>query len=434
MKKILLGLVVIVALAGGAYLAMGGSVSDALASEAAVTPTLAVVQADGRVVAEAKVVPLRSASLSLSTGGVVAAVLVQEGESVQAGQPLLRLASSDQQAAVVQAEAELARAQANLAAQQAGARTEEVQSAQAAVAAAQAQLDRLNEGSLAEDVAAAEAALAAAQADLAKVQESASEEQLIAARAELANAEAAVQQAQAAYDEVKTLPNVGMTGQSLQLQQATNNLDAARARYEQLSKGPTAAELARARAEVQRAEAELGKVQAPARPADIAAAEAEVRRAEAQLALTEAGTRAEAVAVAEAEVRVAEAALARAEAQLAEVELRAPFAGVVATVHPEVGEYVAPGTPLAELGDLSAWQFETSDLTELSVVVIAVGDSARVTVDALPGAEFGGRVTAINQLGENNQGDVVYTVIVVPDAQDARLRWNMTASVTIAIE
>jgi HlyD family secretion protein len=431
MKKVVLGFIVIAVVAGGVYLATNGALGGALASETSTAPTLPAVAASSSVVAEAKVVPVRRASLSLPVGGVVAEVLVSEGESVPAGQVLLRLESTDQQAAVAQAEAELARAQAGLAEQQAGARGEEVASAQAAVDAAQAALDRLNEGPLPEDVAAAEAALASAQAGLAKVQEGATQDELIAAQAEVANAEAAVQQAQAAYDAVKASADIGMLPQSLQLQQATNNLNAAQARYQQLTVGPTAADLAAARAEVRRAQAELDKVQAPARPADIAAAAAEVRRAQAQLALIQAGTRDEAIAVAQADVRVAEAALDGAKAQLAQVELRAPFAGVVATLHPEVGEFVGPGAPLAELGDLSAWRFETSDLTELGVVSLTVGDAARVTVDALPGTEFSGRVAEINQLGENNQGDVVYKVVVLPDAQDARLRWNMTASVSI---
>jgi hypothetical protein len=34
-------------------------------------------------------------------------------------------------------------------------------------------------------------------------------------------------------------------------------------------------------------------------------------------------------------------------------------------------------------------------------------------------------------IGENKQGEMTYTITVVPKQQDAQLRWNMTASVAI---
>jgi HlyD family secretion protein len=87
--------------------------------------------------------------------------------------------------------------------------------------------------------------------------------------------------------------------------------------------------------------------------------------------------------------------------------------------------------PLVRLADLSGWRVETTDLTELSVVRIKGGDRAIITFDALPGVEIPGTVTRINALGENRRGDITYTAVITPDEQDARLRWNMTASVMI---
>jgi hypothetical protein len=37
----------------------------------------------------------------------------------------------------------------------------------------------------------------------------------------------------------------------------------------------------------------------------------------------------------------------------------------------------------------------------------------------------------VEGLGITRQGDITYTVIVVLDRQDPRLRWNMTAAVAI---
>lgn len=405
----------------------GGQVSQG----AKAAPTLGAVKASGQVVANAKVVPVQSAALSSPTGGIVAEILVREGERVQAGQVLLRFQSARQAASVAQAEADVRRAQARLNELKAGPRPQEVQASKASVDLAQAQLAKLKQGPRPEDVAAAEAALAAAQAEQQRVREGTPPEQIASARAEMDNAAAALQQAQAAYDQVAWRPDIGALPQALQLQQATNNYNAAKARYEQLVKGPTAASLAKAQAEVQRAEAELKKVKAPATAADIAAAEAEVRRAQAQFDLLNAGPRPETIAVSEAEVAAAEAALRQAKAALGDLELRAPFAGSTASIVPKVGEYAAPGMTVVWLADLSNWQIETTDLTELNIVNVREGDPVTITFDGIPGLELSGTVARIKPIGENKQGDITYTVIIKPDKQDERLRWNMTASVTI---
>jgi HlyD family secretion protein len=83
------------------------------------------------------------------------------------------------------------------------------------------------------------------------------------------------------------------------------------------------------------------------------------------------------------------------------------------------------------LADLSSWQIETEDLTELNVVRVREGDAVTISFDALPGFELPGTVSAIEPLGANRQGDIVYTVVVTPDSWDERLRWNMTATVQI---
>jgi len=43
-----------------------------------------------------------------------------------------------------------------------------------------------------------------------------------------------------------------------------------------------------------------------------------------------------------------------------------------------------------------------------------------------------GRVSRIRPLGENKQGVITYVATIELDRQDPRLRWNMTASATIA--
>ncbi|MCW5857790.1 MAG: biotin/lipoyl-binding protein [Caldilineales bacterium] len=131
-KKPLIIAAALVILAGGAFTAFqlrqpAANVAEAAETVAAAQPAAIVV--DGRVV------PSQSADLSLPVSGIIAEVLVAEGQAVRDGQTLVRLESARQQAALAQAEAQLARAQARLAEVEAGARGQEIAAAQAALAA-----------------------------------------------------------------------------------------------------------------------------------------------------------------------------------------------------------------------------------------------------------------------------------------------------------
>lgn len=418
------------------------------------------VQALDEIIADAVVVPTTRAALSMSTGGTVAEILVTEGETVEAGQLLLRLDAPRLDAALSQAQATLAQAEAALAQAEgahdravaaldklnAGARTEEIAAAEAAVAAAQANLQRLQDGASAEDVQAARAQVTIAEAELARVRRGADQSQLINAQANVERAARAAQQAQAAYDLIRDLPDAGASPQALQLEQATIDYEAAQAQYEDLLAGATAEDITVAEANVTAAQANLNKVLAAARPAELAAAQAEVDRAQAQLDLVRAGATSEDVRIAESDVASALASVEAAEANVAaaqagvtqaqvaldETLLMAPFAGTVALLTPKVGEQVTPGQPLVQVADFSRWQIETDDLTELNIVYVQEGAPATFKVDAIPNEEFSGIVARIRPFGENKQGDITYTVVITPDEQDSRLKWNMTAAVTIS--
>jgi HlyD family secretion protein len=383
------------------------------------------------VVAEAIVVPVEYATLSMPASGIAAEILVEEGDLVEAGQVILRLQDTHQRAAVAQAEAALANAQAQLAALEAGPRGQEIAAARANLDAAQARLARLQEGARAEEIAAARANLDAAQASLERLYDGPDEATRIAAESGMDNADAALRQAQAAYDPVAGRGDIMMLPQSLALQQATNNYEAAKARYDALFDEPDDDLVANARARVKQAQANLDWLLEPVTENEIAEAEAMVRQAQAQVELLEAGVRDEEIAAAMAGVAEAEAALSQARASLSDTELRAPFAGSVAALHVKPGEQVVAGVPVAELADLAAWQVETDDLTELDIVQVQEGDRVLVTFDAIEGLELAGMVVRIKSIGQEKLGDITYTVVVRLDDQDPRLRWNMTAVVTV---
>jgi HlyD family secretion protein len=222
-----------------------------------------------------------------------------------------------------------------------------------------------------------------------------------------------------------------MLPQSVQLQQATNNYQAAKARYDALFAAPEADRVAQARAQVKQAQAQVDRLLKPATASEMAEAQAMVRQAQAQLGLLQAGAREQEIAAAAAAVQQAQAALQAAQARLADTELRAPFAGTLASLQVRTGEQVAAGMPIAELGDLSAWQIETVDLTELDIVRVQPGQKVALTFDAIPDLELPGTVVQVKPLGVERLGDMTYVVVVRPDVTDARLRWNMTAVVTM---
>jgi HlyD family secretion protein len=420
-----------VVFAGGRGQAQPGPAALAAAPAAQTTPAPAKTGAGRAVVAKGQLVPIQHATLSMAAGGIVAEITAQEGQRVTAGQVILRLRNESQQAALAGADAALAAAQAQLATLQAGPRAEEVAATQAALDAASARRARLSEAGRVEDVAAGRAAVTAAQAALQRLNEGPDENARIAAAADLANAQAAVRSAQSAYDKIKGQPDRGMYPQSLALEQATNAYQAAKARYEELSAPPKADKVTQANAQIKQAQADLERLLKPATPAEIAEADAAVRQAQAQLDLLKAGTRKEQIAAAEAAVAQAAAARRGAAASVDDTELRAPFAGTLAHLYIRAGEQIGPGAPAADLGDLTAWQVETDDLSELDVVRVQPGKSVRLTFDAIPDLTLQGTVDRLQPKGEKKLGDMTYTAIVRVANPDPRLLWNMTAVVNL---
>ncbi len=401
---------------------------------AAATPLPAIVSLPGGPVrAAGKVVPAKDANLAFTTSGQVRAINVAVGDTVKQGDTLVALDATTADAGVVEAQAAIFRAQANLDELKSGPRTQEVTAAEANVQAAQARLDQLSNPAGESDIAAARSSLAAAQAALNQLSAGPRQEERIAALADLANAEAVLKQAQSAYNQVKDRNDVGMLPQSRDLQQATNNYEAAKARYDLLFAGPEADATAAGRAQVQQAQAALDRLLTPATPSQVAEAQAQVRSAQAQLDLLQAGARDQELAVAAVAVTEAEAALRRAQAAQEATAMRAPFAGTITALTISPGEMVQPGAVVLTLADLAMLQVDTTDLSERDVTRVAVGRPATVIVQA-SNEQVPGKVTAIAPASTIVGGDVVYTVTISLDQQPADLRWGMTVDVEISGE
>jgi len=135
--------------------------------------------------------------------------------------------------------------------------------------------------------------------------------------------------------------------------------------------------------------------------------------------------------LAQADLELARANLNDAQTALAQTEVRAPFAGTVADVNVEIGEQATAGETVISIGDISGWLVETTDVSELDVVRLAVGDPATLTFDALPNTVLRGTVDRIQVKGTSDDGTVVFAVTVRPDTYDPELRWGMSATVRI---
>ena len=387
----------------------------------------------GSVRASGNIEPAHKAQLAYTTVGRIQEIAVQVGDSVVTGERLIALDANDAEAVVAQAQSALFQARANLEALTDGARIEEIEMAEAKLAAAQARLAQRAEQARPEAVAAAEANVRAAEAAYRQLFNDPTESERVDALVELSNAKAAVQQAQSAYNQVAWRSDVGATVESRELQQATNNLEAAQARYDALFANPTADNIAAANAQIMQAEAELDRLKAPGSKNELAEAEALLRSAQAELDLLTAGARDSEIAAAAMAIAQAEASLRRAEAALEAMSLRAPFDGVVTAVDVNLGETVQIALPVLTMASLDHLRLETTDLSERDVARVAVGQPALVFVKPL-NDDFTGHVVQVSPQASTIGGDIVYTVIVEFDQQPPDLRWGMSADVTIGEE
>jgi multidrug resistance efflux pump len=338
--------------------------------------------------AEGNLEPLQTISLNFTGSGPVAEVVVKEGGTVKAGDVIARLKNDAQRNALTEAEAALA-------------------AAQAGQATYRAQLPQLIAGAQAEIKAAqAQQSGAAAGRD--------HKAEIVEAEAALAQAKYGLQQAQTALD---TMYQYNKT--------SGDTFDRVKMGYENAAKAVQAAE-ARVKA------LKAGSPSDRAQGAQITAAKASEDAANARLAQLQAELDGKAADTFEAAIQQAEAAVNSAKIALTQTELRAPFAGTIAQLNLKAGEGTPTNLPAVVLADLSGWQIETDDVTEIKVPSIKVGQTVAVKFDALPDVTLKGEVESISSVSQLKSGDVVYPVKIKVLESDPRLRWGMTAAVTFA--
>ena len=107
-----------------------------------------------------------------------------------------------------------------------------------------------------------------------------------------------------------------------------------------------------------------------------------------------------ACAAAQSQSNSAAAQLAMQQAVLERFELRAPFAGVVAEINGEIGEYVTPsppGVPTPPAVDLidTTCLYATAPIDEVDAAALRLGMPVKITLDAFRGREFTGKLTRV---------------------------------------
>lgn len=362
----------------------------------------ATVNATGAIAPEAEV------ALSFRGAGRVQNVLVSEGQSVELGQVLAELDTTDLTLALAQSRVSQEIAAAQLAKLETPPAENDVLAAQAAIEVAQAA------------VAGAEAGIAAARASYNQLYVPISEDQRQVNEANMRQAEVNLAQAQSAYNRVKDQPNIGELPQSQQLQSATLAYELARAQASLTDQGPNNAQVSSSLNQIAQGEMSLRQAQA------------NLINAQNNLENLLEGPSAEDLAIARAQVQQAQLSTLQAENSLSNAQIVAPFTGVVSSVAIKAGELYAGG-PAIGLADLGAFHMDVF-VDEVDVRDVAVGQAVLLRIDAFPDQEFPGVVTEVSPVSQNIGGTTAYAITIVPDATEMPLRSGMSATAVITTD
>jgi multidrug efflux pump subunit AcrA (membrane-fusion protein) len=399
------------------------------------------------VAATGEIIPEQEALLSVSAGGVVEDVLVKDGDEVIAGQVLVQLEGSEQQlAAVSAAELELANAKFALDALYKDTDLLAAQALRSAETADKA-LEDLNNPELQQAlalqaVADAQKAVDTTDRQARYLQSTASPADIDAQKAQVVMARDALDKANEDYEPYANKNEDNLTRAHFLSKQAAaqqryddavRKLNALEGTGSEVDINVAEADYLTAQAQLLQAERDLERVLDGPDAGEVALLEAQIENGYRDFGIFSAGPDPDDVTLAEARIANAESQLAAAIATLADLELVAPFDGVISEVHINSSEWVAPGSPVLLIADLNHLQVETTDLNEIDVAQISLGDKAIVTLDALPELVLEGTVISIAPKAAAGTG-VNYPVIIELSEIPAALRWSMTAFVDIELE
>lgn len=240
-------------------------------------------------------------------------------------------------------------------------------------------------------------------------------------------ASSSAQAAAAAVDALEADARTAATG----IRVAQANLDAARVRGDDTARTLTRARTLRADGLIAQMEVDTAQANSDAAQTQIASAVAELRRAEQVVDATT-----QRIAQGRAEAR-------RTRDTVRQTQITSPIGGTITRLDVEQGEMVVmgvqnqPGSILMRVSDLTAIDAEVK-VAEADVLRLALDDRATVTLEALPGDMFPGRVVEIGASALPQTGTQAaareFKVLVRLDAGMARLRPGLTADVDVLVD
>jgi len=351
-------------------------------------------------------IELTEVDISFKTAGRLVTLAVEEGDQVKKGALIARLDQEELLQRRESAAASLDSTRSRLL--QSGTAIEyQRQQTEAQLSRSRAELDQ-------------------AKAVLQELEIGSRRQEIESAKAALARAKAEQQRAQADWERAQSL---------------YKDKDISTARYDEAK-----AQFESAQAQLQQATEQFDLVQEGPRKEDIDGAKAQVERAKANVRLAEAA-RLELKRLQEeqlarkADTRQATAQLDVQETLLKNAEVTAPMDGVVLVKSAEPGEVLAAGTTVVTLGNL-AKPWLRAYINEQDLGRVKLGTAVKVTTDSFPGKTYSGRVSFIASEAEftpkqiqtqEERVKLVYRIKIDVDNPAGELKSNMPADAEIPL-
>ena len=388
-RRVVLILVLLAAAGGGAWYWFNGS-ANRNTSFIPVSGNLELTQVD----------------LSFKTAGRMTELKVREGDFVKKGDVIARLDSAqlDQQllrdqASVASAQSSLQQLQTSIEYQQATIESD-ISTRRAELAQAQARLDDLLAGSRPQEIQQAQSSITDAKAWNDQARSDWERAQALFAREDISKQQ---------YDQARAK----LDSTAAQLRQAEDKAAL-------VKEGPRKEEIVGARAQVARAQAavqtaEANRIEVRRKQQELTARRAEIERNAAQAGMT--------------------------RTQIADAVVVAPIDGVVLVKAAEAGEVIAAGSTIVSLGDLEhPWLRAYINETDLGRVKI--GGKARLSTDSFPGKVYEGHISFIASEAEftpkqiqtkEERVKLVYRIKIEVDNSQHELKNNMPVDAEILL-
>lgn len=370
----------------------------------------------------------------LEANGQIDTIAVEEGDAVAAGDVLVTLDTTFLDWAVEQAEIGFETARIDFEELGELVKPSDIAVAQANLLLAQENLTETQRGPTPEELAAAESSVAAAWARHAELLEQPTTAQINMALASLKKAEIAVQAAQREYDKIAWLPEAAATDAADTLQQATIDLEAARAAYDEANKPATESEIQSAVAAAQSAQASLNELRLQPTAAAVADAQAQVAAAEAALEDVQQGPKESELRKGELAVRQAMIDLEAARLAQQNAQVLAPIDGTVLTVDVELGQQASAGSVVATMADTANVDLVVN-VEQKDISRVTIGQPVVISIYALPADTFFGVVDKIAPMADAGTGFVTFPVVIrLTEGPLEKVLPGMTASAAFAVD